>query len=112
MQIWNNFLLRLDKIQKENERGDRSKESTDASLGINVAEIKLHLNELAKTNLNGREIRNTISTARQLAMYRKEPLRYHHLEAVIEESKKFDDYLLGLHEDFSPDDIARAYKER
>jgi hypothetical protein len=54
------------------------------------------LPELAGIELNGREIRNVVSTARQLAMFRKVPMGYEHLKTVIGEAEKFDMYLLDL----------------
>jgi hypothetical protein len=43
--------------------------------------------------LNGRQIRNFVWTARELAKYRKERLEYTHLEQVIEIANEFEEYL-------------------
>lgn len=70
------------------------------------------LDELAEANLNGRQIRNAVSTARQLARYQKEPLSYKHLTVVINEAKKFDEYLLELNRTYTADEIQRDKGER
>lgn len=80
--------------------------------GINIEEVQGRLPELADAKLNGREIRNAISSARQLAMFRKEKMAYEHLRVVIEEAKKFEDYLLELREGFSQDEISKIEGSR
>jgi hypothetical protein len=74
-QIWKNC---LDRLATTSQVYDGT-----SSNGINTTEILKHLDELAKHPLNGREIRNAISTARQLAAFRGKPLCYEHLAAVI-----------------------------
>lgn len=81
-------------------------------LGINSEEVRSKIDELAEAKLNGREIRNAISTARQLAMFRREPMGYEHIRLVIEESKKFNTYLEDLNNGFSSDQIMKDFKER
>jgi hypothetical protein len=51
---------------------------------------------------------NVISTARQLAMFRGERMGYEHLCVVIEEAKKFKDYLSELREGLLPDEVMKA----
>jgi hypothetical protein len=70
------------------------------------------LPKLAEAKLNGREIRNAVSTARQLAMFQKKPMGYKHLESVIEEAKKFDTYLVDLRKGFTADEIKKHGGER
>lgn len=64
---------------------------------LNMEQLLERTDELATHNLNGRQIRNTIKTARQLAQFRKEELRYLHLESAIEVAKEFEDYLAKTH---------------
>lgn len=97
LKIWMNFISRLEALQVENGGGI-------PGLQMNVKEIRDHIESLATPKLNGREIRNVISTARQLAMYRCQPLGYSHLRTVIAEAEKFDDYLTKLH-GFSADEM-------
>ena len=82
------------------------------SHGIKFDEITGNLDKLADANLNGRQIRNVISTARQLARYRQVAMGYEHLEAVIHEAEKFDEYLLELNNAYSADEIRRDKHER
>jgi SpoVK/Ycf46/Vps4 family AAA+-type ATPase len=80
-QIWSNFLTRLE----------------DTEEGENVEEIKDRLDELAKHNLNGREIRNALSTARQLAAHGGEKMKWGHLELAIKTANDFGSYLRDVH---------------
>jgi SpoVK/Ycf46/Vps4 family AAA+-type ATPase len=80
-KIWSNFLTRLE----------------DTEEGENVGEIKDRLDELAKHNLNGREIRNALSTARQLASHGGEKMNWEHLELAIKTANDFGSYLRDVH---------------
>lgn len=107
LKIWRNFLRRLRLVDKRVRASVISKE-----YGIDVAEISGHLEELSKENLNGREIRNTISTARQLASYKQCSLGYAHLRTVIDETKGFEEYLINLHSGLTQDEIQKDLGER
>ncbi|KAM0543609.1 hypothetical protein ACHAPJ_012196 [Fusarium lateritium] len=106
--IWNNFIIRLKRV--DDEAKANSKE--ELSYGIRVDDITAKLDKLADANLNGRQIRNAISTARQLARYRQVVMGYEHLEAVIQEAEEFDEYLLELNNTYSADEIQRDRGER
>ncbi|KAM0414538.1 hypothetical protein ACHAPT_013618 [Fusarium lateritium] len=111
LQIWKNFLTRLKRLELE--RVTSGNEGPEVlGYGIKVDEIKTKVNELANANLNGRQIRDAISRARQLAKYRKEPMTYEHLETAINKAWKFDEYLLELNNTFSADEIQRDKGER
>ncbi|KAF2738895.1 P-loop containing nucleoside triphosphate hydrolase protein [Polyplosphaeria fusca] len=56
-------------------------------------ELKDKLDVLARHKLNGRQIRNVINTARQLARYRKEILAYTHIHQALEVANEFEDYI-------------------
>lgn len=56
----------------------------------NLEEVQAHLPDLAKVQMNGRQIRQTIITALQLARFRKEGMTYHHLQLVIEQQRRFE----------------------
>ena len=64
-KVWRNFLARL--------------KSLDAS-GIDYDDIMDNVDELVKEDMNGRQIRNAITTARQLALYKERPFCYEHLK--------------------------------
>ncbi|KIL93768.1 hypothetical protein FAVG1_02329 [Fusarium avenaceum] len=108
LQIWKNFFVRINRLEQET----LEKDQTGISYGVNVNEMTAKLDELADANLNGRQIRNAISTARQLSRYLKEPLGYKHLTAVISEAKKFDEYLLELNRTYTADELQRDKGER
>ncbi|KAE8443485.1 hypothetical protein EG329_001796 [Mollisiaceae sp. DMI_Dod_QoI] len=52
-------------------------------------------NTLAKNNLNGRQIKNTVRTAQALAVNKQEPLSMVHIKKVLDVSNAFDRDLKG-----------------
>ncbi|KIW78437.1 hypothetical protein Z517_08273 [Fonsecaea pedrosoi CBS 271.37] len=48
---------------------------------------------MARRRFNGRQIRNCLWTATQVAKYRNESLGYSHIEQVMDISQEFEDYL-------------------
>ncbi|KAJ5209578.1 hypothetical protein N7449_003957 [Penicillium cf. viridicatum] len=80
--IWQTFIKRLDGFDEE---------------AVDVENLMGSLDVLQKEKLNGRQIRNAITTARQYAKWKREVLTYHHLKDVIEVSARFDDYLENIH---------------
>ncbi|KAL9579549.1 MAG: hypothetical protein Q9212_005049 [Teloschistes hypoglaucus] len=75
-KIWQNFLDMLEEDEED----------------VNFDEIRLRLNDLGGNEMNGRQIRNLLTTARQLAMFRNERLDYHHLELPLAVSSDFNEY--------------------
>jgi SpoVK/Ycf46/Vps4 family AAA+-type ATPase len=69
------------------------------------------LNTLAQYKLNGRQIRNTINTARQLARYRKTDLSYEHLEIALEVVNEFESYVSEMR-GHSDEEYAKAQGHR
>ncbi|KAI1751152.1 hypothetical protein F4782DRAFT_505964 [Xylaria castorea] len=82
LQIWQNFFEKLDSLQ-------------DAA--IDVDDLRDHLVDLKEEEMNGRQIRNAITTARQYAKWKGETLTYAKLKDVIEVAGRFDKYLDRLH---------------
>lgn len=80
--------------------------SKTEDFGIDFEDINDYLKELSDYELNGRQIRNAITTARQLAKFKRETMSYAHLKHVIDVASKFDTYLGDL-TGFSGDDMAR-----
>ncbi|OQE47389.1 hypothetical protein PENCOP_c001G05768 [Penicillium coprophilum] len=80
--IWKTFIKRLDEFDED---------------AIDVEDLMGSLDVLQRKNLNGRQIRNAITTARQYAKWKREILTHNHLKDVIEVSAKFDDYLENIH---------------
>jgi ATPase family associated with various cellular activities (AAA) len=91
MKIWENFILRLEGLGEDM---------------IDFDGLKDHLEELARHKMNGRQIRNAITTARQYAQWKKAVLTYSHLKDVIEISGRFDLYLDKLNGGYTQDQLA------
>jgi hypothetical protein len=81
-------------------------------VAINISELRAHLSDLAKHPMNGRQIRNALTTARQLALYEKKPMGYAELNHVIGVVGKFDEYLLDLNNGVDDDTMAKAEEIR
>ena len=64
---------------------------------VDIDEIKLHIDELADQEMNGRETRNALMTARQLALYKNETLTWDHVEHTIKIAGDFKKYLKNVH---------------
>jgi len=77
-KIWQNFFEMITEADNEE---------------VNIAELECRLDELAACEMNGRQIRNALLTARQLAKHRKEQLDWRHLSQVMKTSADFNKYL-------------------
>ncbi|KAJ5713103.1 uncharacterized protein N7483_010284 [Penicillium malachiteum] len=75
---------------------------------IDIDDLRDNLHLLKEMEMNGRQIRNVIATARQYAKWKEELLTYEYLKDVIEISGRFDTYLNKLHGGFSDDEIAQG----
>ncbi|KAH6659684.1 hypothetical protein BKA67DRAFT_24619 [Truncatella angustata] len=81
-KIWQNFFDML--------RTDEEDVDLDDLLG--------HFDELVRGyDMNGRQIRNAFTTARQLAIFKGETLTWGHLEQALQSVCKFNTYLQTLH---------------
>ncbi|KAL4788115.1 P-loop containing nucleoside triphosphate hydrolase protein [Aspergillus varians] len=92
-KLWRNFITRL----KELDQAD-----------IDFDDVECYLPELSEINMSGRQIRNAITTARQLAKFRGRMMTHAELKHVINVAGKFDTYWSDLKEGLTDDDIARA----
>lgn len=115
-KIWKNFLSRLRDLETKNiadatSNGESLPDTEAQSMGIDFDDVECYLSELAKREMNGREIRNAITTARQLAKFKGELMAYRHLVHVMDVSKKFDAYLKNV-QGFSDDQLARGERLR
>jgi hypothetical protein len=90
--IWENFIKRLEHIEQDN---------------VNTRNLREYLDELAGHDMNGRQIRNALTTARQLALYKGKQMDYSLLKHAITVSSKFDQYLRNVKHNFSDDELAR-----
>ncbi|PYH70187.1 ATP-binding protein [Aspergillus vadensis CBS 113365] len=89
-KIWRNFMHRLRKVDAEN---------------VDIEDVLDHLDELGAEDINGREIRNAITIARQLAQFKEEKFCYSHLTRVLRVSGKFGKYLRDLRDGLTDDYI-------
>jgi hypothetical protein len=78
---------------------------------VDFQDLSTHLEELADCEMNGREIRNALTTARQIALYKKETLCWEHIELTINTARDFTRYLGRLH-GHTEEQWAREKKER
>ena len=92
LRIWENFIKRLESFADEDK--------------VDIADLRDHLEDLKEENMNGRQIRNAITTARQYAEWKGNKLTYKHLSDVIEVSGRFDKYLDRLNGGFTQDQLA------
>ena len=91
-RIWQMFISRLESFGDENK--------------VDIADLRDHLEDLKKEKMNGRQIRNAITTARQYAQWKGSVLTYEHLSDVIEVSGRFEKYIDRLHGGFTQDQLA------
>ncbi|RAL17337.1 ATP-binding protein [Aspergillus homomorphus CBS 101889] len=94
-QIWSNLFKHLRTLE-------------DCSMDFD--DLVLHINDLSTYEMNGRQIRNAITTARQLAELKKKRLNYGFIKKVIATTGQFDRYLQGIF--FSPDYIVAPTCEK
>ncbi|KAF2994709.1 hypothetical protein E8E13_003158 [Curvularia kusanoi] len=91
LQIWKNFFDRLESFK-------------DGS--VDVEELRDHLEKLQDLEINGRQIRNAITTARQFADWKGETMNYKHLEIALHVAAEFNEYSEKLRGGFTDDQIA------
>lgn len=84
-KIWDNFFKALHKTQAD----------------MDFEDLSDNVKGLARKGLNGRQIRNVIKTARQLAAFRRQRFGMQHLECAIEVVEEFEKYLVDTR---GPDD--------
>lgn len=117
-KIWKNFLGRLRGLDENGtssssgvapvmESGSWNRKVIEP-INIDFNDVESYVTELAEFEMNGRQIRNAITTARLLAKFKKEPMNFDHLKHVITVSSKFDRYLKKVQDGFSDDQIARG----
>ena len=78
-KVWRNFFKGL----RESSKSD-----------VDYEDLDDHLDDLAEFTLNGREIRNSVATASELAQFRKQKLEFKHLDHVIRMAGEFETYLM------------------
>ncbi|GAB1312745.1 hypothetical protein MFIFM68171_02955 [Madurella fahalii] len=96
-KVWDNFISQLEQQQQQTSAAGIDDEAAVAKLAegetINIKELRSKINALARVKLNGRQIRNVITTARQLALHRHQSLGYVHLDQAIRVANEFEEYV-------------------
>ncbi|KAF2852498.1 P-loop containing nucleoside triphosphate hydrolase protein [Plenodomus tracheiphilus IPT5] len=111
-KIWKNFLTRLKKMDQSppmqiTDPATRILKDAE-SINIDFDDVECYIDDLAQHDMNGRQIRNAITTARQLAKFKGERMVYKHLKHVITVSSKFDTYLVSVREGLTDKQVARG----
>jgi AAA+ superfamily predicted ATPase len=91
-KIWRNFINRFKRFEQPD---------------IDFDDVNCYIGELAEQEMNGRQIRNAITTARQLARFKDRKMTHADLKHVIAVAGRFEKYLSDVKEGFTDDDIAR-----
>jgi hypothetical protein len=88
--IWRKFINRLKELNED----------------VDFDDVGSHIDALARPPMNGRQIRNAVTTARQLARFRNTKLSYTHLNQAVEVSQKFENYVKAVKGGQDDDEIA------
>ncbi|KAL3704303.1 hypothetical protein TMatcc_009994 [Talaromyces marneffei ATCC 18224] len=91
-KIWRNLINRFKRLEQPD---------------IDFDDIECYISELAEQEMNGRQIRNSITTARQLARFKGRNMRHADLKHVISLAGRFEKYLSDVKEGYTDDVIAR-----
>ncbi|KAK1598343.1 uncharacterized protein LY79DRAFT_286389 [Colletotrichum navitas] len=108
-QIRDNFidLLKQKEVLIEASHGSDRPEGEK----VNIAMLKARRDALADAELNGRQIRNVVSTARQLARLRNKAMSFGHLQATIKTVNAFEKHVEQTH-GHSAEEYARSIQSR
>lgn len=85
-QIWSNFIQAL-----------KDDETTEGGIELNHEELRRKVDAFARHKLNGRQIRNSVRTAKQLARFKREVMSSTHIERTIGVIKEFEKYIVETH---------------
>lgn len=91
-QIWRNLINHLKDLDQPS---------------IDFDDVECYTSELADKEMNGRQIRNAITTARQLSRFKGRDMTHEELLHAIDVASRFDLYVSGVKEGFTDDEIAR-----
>jgi hypothetical protein len=68
----------------------------DDEADVDFGELRTHLDRHSDLEMNGRQIRNVLTTAEQLPTHRKETLSWEHLEVSIKTVTDFNRHIKSL----------------
>lgn len=91
-----------DSSQGNNKEGsgnslDNLDRTNDIEANIDIDDILANMDQLAGYELNGRQIRNALTTARQLALFEKKALDWDRIEDSIKVATNFNRYIKEVH---------------
>jgi len=89
-QVWGNFIRRLEKLGEEN---------------VDFDDLRDNVEGLAKNQMNGRQIRNAITIARQDAKWEGKTIDYKLLQDIIDIAGKFDVSIKKLNNGLTQDEL-------
>lgn len=89
-RIWTNFVDMLEEDKED----------------VDFPALRSRVDDLARHDLNGRQIRNTLTTARQLALFQSARLAWSHLQQALSVSLDFNAYIRTM-QGHTDDDEAR-----
>ncbi|KAF0330094.1 AAA family ATPase [Colletotrichum asianum] len=98
-KIWENFIQRLN-------------DDPTVSGELDIADLRNHLADLSKYELNGREIRNAINVARPLALSGGDKVDFQSLKKVMGVQGGFYRYIKDMNEGLDDDKMAREEGKR
>lgn len=80
-QIWLNFLEMMREDEEE----------------VDFAGLERRVEELSDLEINGRQIRNVLTTARQLAIFKMVTMEWEHVQKAIRAAADFTRYIQTVH---------------
>ncbi|KAM7183876.1 Fidgetin-like protein 1 [Rhypophila sp. PSN 637] len=108
-KIWTNFLDMLEDQNHSSNSVDDDIAQKRWSEKVNVEDIKAHMDELAGYELNGRQIRNALTTARQLSLFEESVLDWEGLKGAIDVAGDFTRYLEGVNGDLDERQLVHGH---
>ncbi|KAM7217128.1 Fidgetin-like protein 1 [Rhypophila decipiens] len=108
-KIWTNFLDMLEDQTHPSSTMADGMAKKGWSEKVNVEDIKAHMDELAGYELNGRQIRNALTTARQLSLFEESVLDWEGLKGAIDVAGDFTRYLEGVNRDLDDRELGHGH---
>ncbi|KAK4214935.1 Fidgetin-like protein 1 [Rhypophila decipiens] len=108
-KIWTNFLDMLEDQTHPSSTMADGMAKKRWSEKVNVEDIKAHMDELAGYELNGRQIRNALTTARQLSLFEESVLDWEGLKGAIDVAGDFTRYLEGVNRDLDDRELGHGH---
>ena len=76
---------------------DGGADEDERTVAVDFDDIVAHLDTLAAYEMNGRQIRNALATARSLAAFERETLNWDRIKDAIEVANDFNKYIEKVH---------------